>query len=206
MRKGYAAFVRAKRRGFTLVEVIVALVIVLTLAAVAVPSLTGYLDEKAVEESATQLAIVRDALYNTAAGTVAFRQTVTRNAGRLSQLSDSIVGNNGLYLNSCGAQFSNAQATNWKGSGPFVNFRIDRTSGMATPIGTASDVLTRNPAAGGVGTLRITFTNSVEVNHATLLDQYIDASNGNAAGTVQWLAPVDGKVTMYYFVSIDATC
>jgi prepilin-type N-terminal cleavage/methylation domain-containing protein len=208
MRSRLLRVLSASWRGFTLVEVIVALVVMLILATVALPSLTGYLDQKAVEQSATQLATVRDALYNTAAGAIAFRQKVLRNAGRLSQLSAPIVATDPNYVNSCGTQFKAGDVTNWNNNGPFVNFSIDRTTGMASPIGTAADVLTRVPPAAPDGTrLRINFPLSVEIGQAQLLDQTIDTGNGNVAGIVRWDLPaVNGKVNMYYFVPIDATC
>jgi prepilin-type N-terminal cleavage/methylation domain-containing protein len=207
MRKRLGRFLFSAWHGFTLIEVVVALAVILVLAAVAVPALTGYLDQKSVEASATQLATVRDALFNPAAGAIAFRQKVGSNAGRLSHLSAPIFDKNAGYLNSCGVQYNKA-ANNWDGSGPFVNFHIDPAFGMASPIGTADDQLARNqPGAPPGTTLRIRFLNAVEVGQAELLDQLVDASNGNATGIVQWVLPaVSGKVTLYYFVTVDATC
>jgi prepilin-type N-terminal cleavage/methylation domain-containing protein len=208
MRLRLRRFLFSAWRGFTLIEVVVALAVILVLAAVAVPALTGFLDQKAVEASATQLATVRDALYNTAGGAIAFRQKVGKNAGRLSQLSDPIVASDPNYLDACNAQYKNAQVTNWNNNGPFVNFDIDRAAGMGSPIGTADDFLLKNAVGAPAGnTLRIRFLNAVELGQADLLDQLVDASNGNAVGIVQWVLPaVDGKVTLYYFVMIDATC
>lgn len=185
-----------------------ALVVILILAAVALPSLTGYLDQKAVEQSAAQLATVRDALYNTAAGAIAFRQRVLRNAGRLSHLSAPIVASDPNYVNSCATQYKAGDVTAWNNFGPFVNFSIDRTAGMATPIGTANDQLVTVPPAAPDGRrLRIDFPQTVEVGQAELLDQFMDAENGNLTGIVRWDLPaVDGKVLMQYFVPIDATC
>jgi prepilin-type N-terminal cleavage/methylation domain-containing protein len=208
MRKRLGRFLFSAWHGFTLIEVVVALAVILVLAAVAVPALTGYLDQKSVEASATQLTTVRDALFNPAAGAIAFRQKVASNAGRLSHLSAPIFDKNAGYLNSCGAQYPNNSAKNWNNNGPFVNFDINPAFGMASPIGTANDLLTRNaPGAPPGTTLRIRFPNTVEVGQAELLDQLIDASSGNVTGIVQWVLPaVSGKVTLDYFVTVDATC
>ena len=192
----------ATRRGFSLVEITVALAILLVLAAVTVPALVGHMDQMAVEATADQLALVRDALYQK--GADAFRQDVGANAGRLSQLARPIERNDPAYLDSCGDEFSTKEENNW--DGPYVNFDIAPASGMATPIGIAGDVLTRVPPA-GAGSLRIDFTNNVELAQATLLDQHVDGGNGNATGIVQWTLPaVNGVVTLRYFVQIDDAC
>jgi prepilin-type N-terminal cleavage/methylation domain-containing protein len=209
---------RSKRNGplagvrngaFTLMEVVVSLVVVLILAAVAVPSLAGYLDQKNVETTATQLATVRDALYNTSASNVAFWQRVTKGASRLSQLSTVI--NTGAFPalgagNSCHGNFVAADVNRWNNFGPFVNFPISAATGLVTPIGIAVDTLTRIPFSATAGSTRINFLNSVDLSNAVLLDGVVDGGDGSAAGVVQWLAPVNGIVTMYYFVAISNLC
>lgn len=185
-----------------MVEVLVALAIVLILAAVTVPSLVGYVDQMAVEATANQLALVRDALY--LKGASAFRQDVGANAGRLSQLARQIFKNSPGFVNSCGNQFSAKEAGNWRG--PYVNFDIDPAAGMATPIGVASDALTRVPAS-GAGSLRIDFNNNVQLSQAELLDQAVDGANGSSAGIVRWVLPAsNGMVTLQYLVQIDNQC
>jgi type II secretory pathway pseudopilin PulG len=191
-------------------EVVVALAVVLTLAAVAVPSLMGYLDQKNVEATATQLAGIRDALYNTAGSNVAFWQRVTAGASRLSMLSSVI--NTGAWPaigagDGCHNPFANGDVTRWNNFGPFVNYPISPTTGLVTPIGIAADTLTRVPMSATAGSTRINFINSVTLTNATLLDAYVDGSNGNTTGTVQWVLPaVNGMVTMYYFVAINNVC
>lgn len=202
-------FASVRNAAFTLMEVIVSLVVVLILAAVAVPSLAGYLDQKRVEAAATQLATIRDALYNTAASNVAFWQRVTKGASRLSQLSTVI--NTSAFPalgggNSCHAVFAGADVTRWRNFGPFVNFPIDAATGLVTPIGIAADTITRVPFSANPGQARINFLNSVTLSDAQELDVLVDAGNGSATGVVQWLPPVSGFVTMYYFVTINAIC
>src|SRR5205823_6594489 len=88
---------RQRLYAFTLVEVIVALAVVLILAAVALPSLNGYLDQQKVEATATQLTDIRDALFDNTKGANSFRQKVGSNAGRLSELDSVIIGNDATY-------------------------------------------------------------------------------------------------------------
>lgn len=197
---------------FTLVEVIVALVVILILAAVALPNLAGYLDQKRIDATATQLTTIRDALYNPAAGAIAFRQKVLSNAGRLSELDSVIISGNNLYAtgtdDSCGNTFTAAERTNWLANGPFTTYNSERATGMMFPIGQAADSLTRIPNSASAGVLRLNFLNNVDLTDAQLLDATIDAGNGDATGTVQW-TPAGGTagiVTMYYFVTINNVC
>lgn len=197
---------------FTLVEVVVALAIVFILAAVALPQLAGYLDQKRIDDTVTQLVTVRDAISK--AGGNAFYEKVGRYPGRLSELDSTlIIGNNTWVLgqdDSCGFAFAAGQRNAWNNNGPFVNFLIERGVGMITPIGMAEDSLTRNPYPPpnppGAGTLRITFINNVVLEDALKLDETIEASNGQAVGTVQWLAPVNGRVTLYFFMPVGNAC
>lgn len=198
------------RIGFSLIEVVVALSLILILAAVALPSLTGYLDQKRVDDTAVQLAAIRDALYNPAGS--GFNQAVAgTNAGRLSELDSVIVSGNGNYAtgtdDSCGGTFTNTQRNNWIASGPFTTYNSERATGMMFPIGMAEDSLTRVPNSANPGSLRLNFL-SVSLTDALLLDETIDGTNGNGAGIVQWMpaAPAGGVVTMYYFVAINGDC
>lgn len=198
------------RRAFTLVEIVVALSVILVLAAVALPNLAGYLDQRRIESTATQLAAVSLALFNPAAGAVTFRQRVGANAGRLSELDSVIIANNANYAtgtdNSCGNTFTNGQRNNWLNNGPFMTYNSERATGMMTPIGLAEDSLTRvgnNPPS-----LRLNFL-SVALDDARMLDELVDGTtNGWNAGVVQWTPQngVGGFVAMYYFVTINNTC
>jgi len=200
----------AKRAGFTLMEVVVALAVILVLAAVAVPTLAGYLDQKNAEAAATQLAQIRDALYNPATGNVAFWQRVTAGASRLSMLSTVINTGNWPAVGAgdgCHVKFAAGDVTRWNNFGPFVNYPIDPVTGLVTPIGIAADTLTRVPFSATAGSTRINFLNSVKLSDAVLLDGIVDGSDGNATGVVQWVLPaVNGIVTMYYFVAINNVC
>jgi prepilin-type N-terminal cleavage/methylation domain-containing protein len=194
---------RRSRRGFTLVEVIVALAVILILAAVALPQMAGYLDQRRIEEARAQLEIVRDALYNPAT-TTDFRSAVGNNAGRLSQLVYPLTSSD---LDACNSSYTGGQRNDWPGGGPFVNFMIDPTSGMATPIGQAQDDIER-VSVGGTWVSRVIFPNTVALADAQALDLLVDGTADYNAGMVRWTPQLgtDGVVTMYYHVPIDAQC
>jgi len=192
-----------RRSGFTLVEVIVALAVILILAAVAVPQLGGFLDQKRVEETATLLAQLRNSLYGPS---TSFRTNVGANASRLSHLSTLIVNGDD---DSCGGNYTNAERGDWPDGGPYINWVIDPTSGLRTPIGQADDLMIRVPAGGGGSTrrLRIRFNNSVTLVDAQALDVFVDGVLNGGTGVVQWSPqPGTDMALMYYDVVIDGTC
>jgi len=203
---------RESSTGFTLIEVVVALAVILILAAVALPSVAGFLDQKRIDATATQLTNVRDAIYDNTKGANAFSQKVGANPGRLSELDSIIIQGDASYAtgtdDSCGNAFAKKEVTNWTASGPFITYNSDRTTGMMTPVGRVEDTLTRIPNNASPGVLRLTFVNNVAVGDALLLDEALDAGSGYNSGTVQWTPQngINGRVTMYYFVPINGVC
>lgn len=181
-----------RQPAFTLVEVIVALAVMLILAAVALPQLGGFLDQKRIEETAALMVKIRDAL-------TAFDVEVGDNAGRLSYLSTPIVSGD---ADSCGDAYTVGERNRWPNRGPYVNFVIDPGAGLATPIGQVENVLGR--ATTGTTRLRITWNNTVALADAQALDSYVDGVVGGSSGTVHW-TPQAGTdmATMYYDVPIN---
>jgi prepilin-type N-terminal cleavage/methylation domain-containing protein len=194
------------RLGFSLVEIAVALAIILILAAVALPNVAGYLDQKNVEATAAQLATVRDGLYGP---NDSFYDTIDAHASRLSFLDSALVNGDD---DSCGDNYSGTERGRWDDEGPYMNFSSDRTTGMMTPIGLAEDALT---TIGNEGTspryLRIQFLNAKLVN-AEALEMIVDGTTTPTTGwntnVVRWTpqAGVDGNVTLYYYVTINGDC
>jgi len=200
------------KQAFTLVEIVVALAVILILAAVALPNVNGFLDQKRIEATKTQLETVRDALYNPVNNSNDFFEDVGSNAGRLSELSSVIIAGNNSYAtgtdDSCGNTFSNGERNGWLTTGPFMVYNSDRTAGMMTPVGLVEDTLTRIPNSANPGVLRLTFKNNVSLADAQLLDDAIESGSGYNAGVVQWTPQngTNGIVTLYYLVNINGTC
>jgi prepilin-type N-terminal cleavage/methylation domain-containing protein len=196
------------RKAFSLVEIAVALAIILILAAVALPNVTGYLDQKNVEATAAQLASVRDALYGPS---TSFRTVIRKNASRLSFLDSALVNGDD---DSCGSNYSGGDRGRWDDTpgGPFMTYSSDRTVGMMTPIGLADDLLTTVGASGTTPRyLRIQFQNQ-KLTTAQALEMTVDGTpdpnTGWNSNVVRWTpqAGILGEVTLYYFVTIDGTC
>jgi prepilin-type N-terminal cleavage/methylation domain-containing protein len=166
-----------RRSAFTLVEVIVALAVILILAAVAVPQLGGFLDQKRIEETAALLDEISDALY----GPGSFQDNVGANASQLSFLSAPIVSG---HEDSCGDDYSGGERSDWADGGPYVNFVIDPSAGLRTAIGQANNQLTR--VTGGGTWLRITWNNTVTLVDAQAMDLYVDGALSGTTGAVRW--------------------
>lgn len=190
----------AVRHGFTLIEVVVAALIVGLLSAVAVPQLIDFIDYQRSNTTATTLTAL-------GTGVSKFGTLVTVNPLRVNELANVIVATSAASHNSCQATFTVAQVTNWNTNGPFVSFYIP-TTGLVTPIGTLADSMIRNPlTTATAGTLAIQITN-VDTVDAARLDKIIDGGDGNAAGSVQWTAPGAGssQTTVKFFMPIGAKC
>lgn len=186
---------KAGRRGgraFTLVEVIVALAVMLILAAVALPQLGGYLDQKRIEQTATLMVQIRDAL-------ISFATEVGDNAGQLNYLSAPIVNGD---TDLCGTAYNGGERGDWADGGPYVNFVIDPVAGLSTPIGQVQNDLSR--VMGGGTWLRITWNNTVTLADAQAFDLYVDGVLNAAGGTVRW-TPLAGTdmATVNYDIPIS---
>jgi prepilin-type N-terminal cleavage/methylation domain-containing protein len=205
---------RGRRRAFSLVEIVVALAVILILAAVALPNVAGYLDQKKAEATAAQLAVVRDALFNPATTTDFYDVVGNVNAGRLSHL-DSAIASNAVasgFDNSCGNQYTGGQRNNWPNGGPFMTFNSSQAGGMMTPIGPADDTLNTVGASGTTPRyLRIVFLNA-KLSDAEALEMVVDGTatpnTGWNTNVVRWTpqAGTAGNVTLYYYVTINGTC
>jgi prepilin-type N-terminal cleavage/methylation domain-containing protein len=201
--------IKRLRRGFTLLEITVAAVIVAVLAAVTVPSMISYLEFQDIKTTRDMLFTLRDAITNPATGANAFYQKVgTVYPGRLAELSAPITTVAASNPNSCGNVFTAAQVTAWNTNGPFVNMVIP-TTGLPTPIGLIENVMVRTPNSATAGTLAIKMLAQPLAN-AQELDYLIDANasgvgDGAAAGSLRWTGtgPV---VDISFMITVGARC
>ena len=177
------------RHAFSMVEVIVALLIMAALAAVIMPGVVRSMDRARVERSFEQLEGI-------AAAVIDFENDVNRYPSTLTMLATAPVAGDD---NSCGADLSNGQRGNW--AGPYID-RLVPAPGIPVGIGTAATGLVRIPLSGQSALLLIV-VNDVSEADALALDQMVDG-DGAGAGTVLW-GPIeaDGFVTLAWAIPIN---
>jgi prepilin-type N-terminal cleavage/methylation domain-containing protein len=184
---------RRARLGFTIVEVLVSLAIMVMIAAVVTPSLLGYLDRTRVDQGLSSV----EAL---AAGVVAFRNSVGRYPGFFTQLTTPISKSD---RDSCESTFNNAHVNSWAANGPFVN-RLLSPGGIPISIGTAQDALVRESIGGNQATLSM-FVDGVRLEDAREIDRRLDGDGSSTTGAVRW-TPANAAVVQLELLQVIAGC
>lgn len=184
------------KRGFSLIEVIVGLAIMIMIAAVVTPVLLGTLDR-------ARLGQARETLDGFHVSLQAFRDDVQHYPGDLTHLVEQIETSE---QNSCGDNYTSFpppanEIARWQG--PYTS-RIIQPSGVPLPIGTLETPLSRIDTGGGNAQLRLVVT-SVTQEDAEGLNRMVDADGSSTGGVVQWTTPADaqGFVTLFYGMAIS---
>lgn len=188
------------RSGFTLLEVVVAAVIIAMLAAVTTPYLVDFIDNQRAQTAATQLSALATGIG--AFEAVVHGSTTLTYPGRLSELSNIVTSTS---LNSCGAGIGSTAVTNWTSFGPFVTFNITPSVGFNTPIGIVSDTMTRSPNSAAAGFLILRM--NADSADANRLDKIVDGGDGGTSGTVRFgFNATLGQDTVRYYVPVGSKC
>lgn len=162
-------------RGFTLAEILIALAIAATLAAVLFPAMSTQLRRGQSAATSSTLTNLRDAI-------VAYRGNVLDYPRTLSQLTNALVAG---ATDACGNALSAAQRAAWRG--PYMTQVI--SGSIAIADGTGLDTLIRNPATDAAvapGTLTIRVIN-VDSATAVDVDRQFDGTVDLANGTIEWV-------------------
>jgi prepilin-type N-terminal cleavage/methylation domain-containing protein len=205
------------RRGFTLMEVVVASAILVILAAVTIPQVLDALDKKRIEDTYDILQEVHYSITNSQ--NTGFMNVVRTGAsansstapGRLTELSEPISQNNVNYVNSCGgtATFNTTAATTWATGGPFLDRVVSATDGLRLPIGQMINTIQRNVNAPSTTAafLKLAIAN-VDPNDAAALDARVDGVPGTANGAIQYGLPstTNAPVTVFYLIPVPNRC
>lgn len=182
----------ANRSGFTLVEQVVALVILVVIGAAVVPFIIGALDRERVEEAAASLQGIID-------GTTSFNRDVRGTdllpfPASLSHLTTPITAG---ALDLCSDAYTSGHAAAWRG--PYID-RVVGGGGIDVAIGTAQDAFT--VVADGNATLLSIQVTGVTIEDAEDLNVLVDGEEGmnaSTAGTVRWGATdAEGRVLLQY--------
>lgn len=162
------------RRGITLVEVLIGLVIVAVMAAVLYPALGSQLRRGQATALGNQISNLRDAI-------TAYRQNVGRYPRTLAQLANSLGAG---ATDACGSTMSTNVRNAWRG--PYLTQVVN--GDMIVGDATIKDTLVRSPvtdAGVAAGVLRILFIN-VDTLTAYDVEKSFDPSIDFAAGSILW--------------------
>ena len=170
------------RRGMSLMEVLVALVILAVVAAVLYPTAAAQLRAGHATALGNQLASLRDAIGN-------YRQNVGAYPRSLTVLTTAPTV---ADVDACGTVLTAAEVAAWRG--PYITQNI--VGAMPVANASVSATLTRAPAAGvnQPGVLTIS-TTGVDIDIANDLEARFDGNANLSAGTIQWTAAASGTLT-----------
>lgn len=172
------------RRGFSLIEVLVGLTIIVTLAAVLTPNLVTVLDRARIDRAEASLEHFVEAVQQ-------FEEDVKRYPSHLSQLAEPVEAGD---PDACGQGLPPGLAGQW--GGPYLS-RLVPSSGVPIAIGTARDRLET-----GTGTLSVVVPRVTEED-ALELNARVDGDGSGSANTVRWTSPdAEGLVTLSFVIPI----
>ena len=187
--RGARAPARASARpGFTLVEIVVAIAIIIILAAALAPGVLGVLDDERVEKAAETLEELVEAMTQ-------MRFDDNDWPGRLSHVAWPITISD---VNICGANYTSGKVSQW--AGPYVDRVISPGVGLPIGIGRINDVLVREVVSGNDGYLKMQI-DSVQIEDAEALNKLVDADAGGTIGTIRYttsLVTSEGLLTVFY--------
>lgn len=175
-----------RRAGFTLVEVIVTILVIVVLGAVMLPNLLGPVDRARVDQAIESLDAFNDAMTTA-------RDDNQDWPGRLSHLAWPITTSD---TNICGDTYAQGKVNNW--AGPYLDRNVP-ASGVPIGIGVAQDSLVRQVISGQDGYLIIQVTGVTEED-AEAVNREFDADGDPAGGSIRWTAPdASGLVRLDFY-------
>lgn len=190
---------RSRRAGFSLVEVLVTIAIVVALAVVVTPNIVGARDSERVITAERWLTDLRNAIHNPDMRRGSFRNDIGAYPGALEHLTREIQTSD---WTSCGVSYTPGDVIPDKWQGSYLN-RVVGPAGFPIGIGTVRNELTRDdPSTVKNSILRI-YVDDVIIEDATALDERIDLSDGRASGAVQWGdQDAESFVTVEYLMNV----
>lgn len=181
-------------KGFTAVEILVAMAIVAVLSAIVVPEIMGRIRD-------SRRSALSQTLFGLTQGIAEYKKAVTRYPQKLSLLTTAPV--LGVAEDACGNLLSGTNINNWRG--PYVSRQLLAT-GIPMGDGNIADSLER--VAGPPTYLLMRVTN-VDRSIALLLESELDAPPpalpDSATGTIRF-QPAPGfadQVTLFYSLPIS---
>lgn len=175
------------RRGFGLIEALVALTVLAILAAVLVPATAAFAAAERVERSITDLGRVEAALAE-------FILDVDQCAGDLEQLVFPIDGTDEDLL---GGGYTPARQGRW--DGPYFHLALP-AAGPVTGVGTITGLRLVATTPDDIPGIVV----AADLFDAAALDRAVDSGDGAAAGVVRWATVSGSQVEIEYHLPL--TC
>jgi type II secretion system protein G len=176
------------RQGFTLMEMVVALLIIALMAAVIAPNVISALDR-------ARISAAHKTLQGLSQGIRDFKKDVGQYPSRLTQLVTPITTADRGACNNLYTGGGTGQVARW--AGPYLDRNVEAT-GVPLGIGTATNVLFWNANT----TIEIP-NMTVELADALELDELADGSDGALSGNIRWTNLVAPMVSMDYLIPIN---
>lgn len=182
--------------GFSLLEVVIAIVIVVVLSATVLPAVAEQVERRRVDAAIGTLKDLADAA-------TAFRKDVGMNPGQLIDLSNPITT---AGTNSCGVAYTTAAVNLW--AGPYYKAQILITSGLPLSeenLGRVQNTLVRSPSGVATpGSLAFPVA-SAPLDKVTEIDAAVDGDGSATTGRVRWTTPANanGHVTFSFHVAVN---
>lgn len=173
-------------RGFSLVEVLVGLAIMVVIATVVTPNLVAVMDKARLDRAIASLENFSDAVDR-------FERDVNSYPANLAQLSAPI---STADSDLCGASYPEGHVQKW--AGPYLN-RVVPSTGVPVAIGTVLTDLSRvDDGHGNSGLLQFTIPRVTEED-AVAVNRRVDGDDSSAANAIRWTAPDgEGLVTLTF--------
>jgi prepilin-type N-terminal cleavage/methylation domain-containing protein len=181
------------RRGFTLIEVVVSVVIIGLIAGVALPGIAGYIAMQRDQTTADTFKSLEFSMtnQNTVLGRLGFINVVittgaTPAAGYPSALSQLVNVITTAQTHCSGAVYSATDVTNWAKGAPYSGLLIAAGQGVSTPLGMIQDAIVKGSGnTAGFIELRL---DQVAQQDATNLDLLIDGAADATTGQLRYVA------------------
>lgn len=169
-------------------EIVVVSVILVVVAAVALPNLAGYYNNKRALETVSILTELGRSLNNNNVlnGDFGFLQTVLRYPLRLSHMNVKITTSD----RQCSAAvYTAAQVAAWRLSPPYSRLNIQPLKGVATPLGWIQDTVVKGTQTGTFGSSQKGWIelhlDSLSTTDVEMIDLLVDEAIDSTAGVIR---------------------
>ncbi|MFO7894344.1 MAG: prepilin-type N-terminal cleavage/methylation domain-containing protein [Longimicrobiales bacterium] len=175
------------RRGFTLMEMLVVLVVILALAAIVIPQVAGRARDATPTAVISSISTLADAIGQ-------FKADVRRYPGRLEWLGT----NTGSPTDICGNAIPAGLLDRW--NGPYIQRQV--SNGIPAGDATVINLLERDDPASTTVSSLILKAADIGQEAAETIDREIDGTIDLNAGTVRWTDVAGPTDTLYYYYPI----